>query len=538
MAVTVGTLAVDIVQGTASFTTEPARKEIEQLSGSMKDFSDSTDYSMREARGSLMLMEHELGVRLPREMNTLIATIPGIGLAMESLLPIMGAVFAGKMIYDFYEKWEKANSDLTKSEKDLFTAATTEAAKFLKQQDANIKAAYDLAIASASGNPVMQAKLRVEEALTLGEVNGKNLAQMEDERAVLEGIVKEEEKKAQVIRDAAGRNVRTGQRYSVDTSEEDAHAKKARDKIKELDDLIQAAGAHQTELQARVIGDEAALADTKAKLAKKAAEAEQRAGEKLFDDIQRRRIEYQDAVMEMQAKEQKQEQDLAEDIRKRYEDAANSRMEQAHKEQKEEQALAEAIRKQNEEVANSRLAAAEKITKAETKIRMEIAKTAADSILHNKNMLQAFTQLGDQMLSMAIENMMKQSIAEDKQQVREAGHAAASAFHWVMKEVPFPLDFVLAPIAAATAFAGVMAFESGGEVPGSGAVPILAHSGETVVSKALTDQVKSGGVGGGIHIHMGDVHAVDAGHFEGLMKKHAHLISKHVANELRRRNMN
>ena len=47
----------------------------------------------------------------------------------------------------------------------------------------------------------------------------------------------------------------------------------------------------------------------------------------------------------------------------------------------------------------------------------------------------------------------------------EAGSAARSAFKWVMEDVPFPANAVMAPIAAGAAFAGVMAFEEGGKVP-------------------------------------------------------------------------
>jgi hypothetical protein len=113
----VGTLTVDLVANTATF-----QGDLGKAANSAKEFGKSgvqagTDFnfSMREARGSLMLMEHEMGVRLPREMNTLIASIPGIGLAFEALLPIMGAVFAAKMIYDFVEKNKKASDDAAKS---------------------------------------------------------------------------------------------------------------------------------------------------------------------------------------------------------------------------------------------------------------------------------------------------------------------------------------------------------------------------------------------------------------------------------------
>ena len=83
-----------------------------------------------------------------------------------------------------------------------------------------------------------------------------------------------------------------------------------------------------------------------------------------------------------------------------------------------------------------------------------------------------------------------------------------------------------------------MAFERGGEIPGSGPLPIIAHGGETVVTKALTDQVR-GNTGGGrghtINITH-HIHAVDAAGFERVLQKNASAIQRHVHAELRKQN--
>src|ERR1039458_10449281 len=68
-----------------------------------KELADGVDVNMREARGSIMMLEHEIGIKLPREMNTLIAGIPGIGAAFEAILPALAAVFIVKKVYDFIE---------------------------------------------------------------------------------------------------------------------------------------------------------------------------------------------------------------------------------------------------------------------------------------------------------------------------------------------------------------------------------------------------------------------------------------------------
>jgi hypothetical protein len=119
-----------------------------------------------------------------------------------------------------------------------------------------------------------------------------------------------------------------------------------------------------------------------------------------------------------------------------------------------------------------------------------VSRTMARSIVEGKNMGQAFEELGKQMLETALQVALKSILIGDMQQEKDAGHAAASAFKWVMTDVPFPANAILAPIAAAAAFAGVMSFDKGGPIPGSKGQPvgIVAHGGETM----LTDEVTSG----------------------------------------------
>src|ERR1019366_4529571 len=78
-----------------------------------KELADGVDVNMREARGSVMLLEHEIGIKLPREMNTLIASIPGVGAAFEAILPALAAVFIVKKVYDFIEATKAAQEALS-----------------------------------------------------------------------------------------------------------------------------------------------------------------------------------------------------------------------------------------------------------------------------------------------------------------------------------------------------------------------------------------------------------------------------------------
>ena len=179
------------------------------------------------------------------------------------------------------------------------------------------------------------------------------------------------------------------------------------------------------------------------------------------------------------------------------------------------------------------------IAKAENRISKTIGDNVAKTIVENKNLADSMRQMGTQMLEEAIANMIRLELIGKQHQIKEAGQAAASAAKSAFDSVPFPFNLVAAPIAGAAAFETVMSFHTGGEVPGMGDVPILAQGGETVVTKALTDQVAAsegrGKRGGDTHVHM-HLHPVDAQGFEGLINKHMPMIQRQVGQAIRRAN--
>jgi hypothetical protein len=122
----------------------------------------------------------------------------------------------------------------------------------------------------------------------------------------------------------------------------------------------------------------------------------------------------------------------------------------------------------------------------------------------------------------------------------DAKSAAAAAWKAVVG-IPV-IGPVLAPIAAATAFAGVEAFsaERGWDmVPAGGALTRL-HAREMVLSAPIADAVRgraSGGsssAGGEIHIHYSpQIHAIDARGVAGLLDKHSSDIVAAIQKERR-----
>jgi hypothetical protein len=89
---------------------------------------------------------------------------------------------------------------------------------------------------------------------------------------------------------------------------------------------------------------------------------------------------------------------------------------------------------------------------------------------------------------------------------------------------------VLAPIAAAGAFAAVMAFEQGGIVPNGGPSNAVLHPNEMVLPAPLSQGFQrmlgaGGGGGGTTHLHYAPtVHAYGAGGMEDMLKSHASTI--------------
>jgi hypothetical protein len=86
-----------------------------------------------------------------------------------------------------------------------------------------------------------------------------------------------------------------------------------------------------------------------------------------------------------------------------------------------------------------------------------------------------------------ITNATTQEAVQERQKLKDAA-AAARKTYVAVAAIPYVGPF-LAPAAAAGAFAAVEAFEQGGIVKGmgGGAVPILAHAGERVLSQSQTN---------------------------------------------------
>jgi hypothetical protein len=643
----VGTLTVDLVANTASFTADlgAAGNSLDNLGKTASAAGASIDHSMTEARGAIALTGEELGVHIPRHLQTLIAAIPGVGMAFAEMLPIVGVIAAIAIITKLIAKneeakekmaqgWDKfgaveagvfndlgdkmlevgkkadelAGNHLAALEKELklidHASMRELAEEFGKLEGAADKVMLQL---KSSWYEIRMGSQGAENALTrftgeydlllakgdkkgafdklVGTLDSANarLAQltaqentmfpasqkMVDAQRLLVGILEDQ---LRVTKEVAAIN--TGEKSNTrteDAKKEEADLDERNEMVKEFCDKalkaeqefqkerakerekgmqlmiemgyaenkgVEEAWKEQLKAQAAVNAEELKSSLTMAKLKEQADE------EAAHHSLAMHKENAQQATaLEVAAAEDRLKIEL---------DALNKEI--ASLDQHDSQYLAklkelenkkkEIVQQSENEITKIRDQAEQKqfqdINKAEQQMADAVAKNVIKSILESKNMGLAFEKMGAQMLESASENILKMIMLGNMQQAKNAAHAAAGAYSWVMREVPPPMAFPLAAAAAGVAFAGVMAFADGGEVPGFGSgdtVPAMLTPGESVVTKALTDQVKGNRGGGGHTVHVNTtVNAVDAEHFGALLDKHASVVSRHLNNQLRKMN--
>lgn len=147
-----------------------------------------------------------------------------------------------------------------------------------------------------------------------------------------------------------------------------------------------------------------------------------------------------------------------------------------------------------------------------------------------------------------IENAIKSMLADDMTKEKDAAAAARKAFNIGMS-MGGPAGVILGPVLGAAAFAQVMAFAGGGEVPGVGVgdvVPAMLTPGEGVVPKGVMEGLSKMAKNGGMdqqasHVHIAahftpTVHAMDSEGVDRVLEKHQQTFQKHFQRTLRKMN--
>ena len=180
---------------------------------------------------------------------------------------------------------------------------------------------------------------------------------------------------------------------------------------------------------------------------------------------------------------------------------------------------------------------------AENRIGAEYARGFSQVLMgkesFGKAMIQADGQLLSSMLQNSLTNLMQMETVQGRKRFGDARTAASDAFASAGNPI-------LGALAAAGAFATVMAFEDGGIVPGVGRgdiVPARLEPGEAVLPKQMTENLSkaTGSDGGGKHITLHHhanytVHALDADGVDKVLQKHGDKFTQHAVNALRKMN--
>jgi hypothetical protein len=216
------------------------------------------------------------------------------------------------------------------------------------------------------------------------------------------------------------------------------------------------------------------------------------------------------------------------------------------------QAKEQALVQQHEDAVTTAQEKAEKkrdqdILSARQSFDNSIAQGLTQSIMGHETWAKMVTNLGNQVVGGMIENAIKSMLAEDMSKEKDAAYAARKAFD-IGVNMGGPAGIVLGPAFGAAAFAAVMAFESGGIVPGVGSgdtVPAMLSPGEAVLPKGIVEGLENasrfGGSGAVTHVHIhAPIHmnasALDSGGVDEVFEKHSAKIQKHFENAVRKMN--
>ncbi len=189
-------------------------------------------------------------------------------------------------------------------------------------------------------------------------------------------------------------------------------------------------------------------------------------------------------------------------------------------------------------------------------------------ITGNQTAAQAFSKMVTDMANQFLQGLEKQlsafiekklmevfiheSAEKTKDAANQASHAKegertafSAAKHAYDSVVGTPyVGHILAPIAAAAAFAGVAALGSaeGGQYLVPGPQLTMLHAQEMVLPAGLAGRMRDvidGGGGGGagaVHVHM-NVNAIDSSSFKDTLGKHGHMIGELVTKAMKRKGM-
>jgi hypothetical protein len=146
VAVDIGTLQVNLVTNTASFT-GPLSKAGQQAKNEAHGIQEAfgrIDFS--EARGSIALLGEDIGIHLPRHVQTFIAELPGVGIALSAAFPVLAIFTAINAVRGFIQKSDEAKQKLAEQKSAAIEAASAIARHHQEMEIDNLKLRDQLAL--------------------------------------------------------------------------------------------------------------------------------------------------------------------------------------------------------------------------------------------------------------------------------------------------------------------------------------------------------------------------------------------------------
>src|SRR5215470_7633515 len=112
MSVVVGTLVVDLTANTARVISgmDKAGQNAKTSADNIARSFERVDF--HEARGAIALLGDEIGVRLPRHVQSFLAQLPGVEKAMAAAFPVLAVTMIGEKIFEAADKVSHFGSEI------------------------------------------------------------------------------------------------------------------------------------------------------------------------------------------------------------------------------------------------------------------------------------------------------------------------------------------------------------------------------------------------------------------------------------------
>ena len=135
----VATLTIDLVARTASFD-GPIKKSTQAAKDGARGIQDAFNgMNLSEARGTVGLLGEDIGLRLPRHLQTFLAELPGVAPVMASAFSAVAVVTLIEKVVEFIGKSAEYKETLAQQSRATFESATAVAEFAEKLQLTNLK---------------------------------------------------------------------------------------------------------------------------------------------------------------------------------------------------------------------------------------------------------------------------------------------------------------------------------------------------------------------------------------------------------------